>query len=158
MVDTIKATTTIITAHLLSLPTVVLDTTNLHTHPMQGRRRCMATPHISHNTPIMAATPNSRMVLSINRNLASILTGRLSLLAMVHRAVACEEAPQAVVDAAILPICPGLPVKAQKVATSCSLEKSLGCRETMRRNLRHHRVNSLAQQMTTTTPSGRLPT
>lgn len=117
----------------------------------------MATPHISHNTPIMAATRSSRMVLSINRNLASILTDRLSLLAMVHRAVACEEVLQAVVGAAISPICLGLPVKAQKVATSCSLEKSLGCRETMRRNLRHHRVNSLVHQMTTTTPSGRLP-
>lgn len=117
----------------------------------------MATPHISHNTPIMAATPSSRMVLSINLNLASILTGRLSLLEMVHRAEACEEVLQAVVGAVILPICLGLPVKAQKVATSCSLEKSLGRRETMRRNLRHHRVNSLVHQMTTTIPLGRLP-
>ena len=144
-------------AHLLSLPTVVLDTTNLHTHPMQGRRRCMATPHTSHNTPIMAATPSSRMALSINLKLASILTGRLSLLACLRAVDHLEEGKAAVVGAVILPICLGLPVKAQKVATSCSLEKSLGRRETMRRNLRLHRVNSLLHQATTTTPLGRLP-
>lgn len=115
--DTTKATITTITAHLLSRPTVVLDTTNLHTNPMLGRRLCMATPHTSHNTPIMAVTLSSRMLLNINRNLASIPTGRLSLPAMVHRAVVREAVRRAVADAAILPTCLGLPVKVPKVVT-----------------------------------------
>lgn len=157
--DTIKATTTTTMGHLLNRPTVVLDTTNLHTNPMQGRGRCMATLHTSHNTPIMAAIPSSRMFLNINRNLASIPTGRPSLLVMVRRAVACEEVPQAVVGAAILPTCPGLPVKARKVATSYSLERSLD-RETMLLKQRHRRVSSFppVRQMITTIPSGHLPT
>jgi len=68
---TTTTTTTTIMVHLLNHPTVVLDTTNLHTHPTQGRRRCMAILHISHNnTLIMAAMLNNRMLLSINLNLA----------------------------------------------------------------------------------------
>jgi hypothetical protein len=158
--DTTKATiTTTIMAHLLSRPTVVLDTTSLHINPIQGRRRCMATPHINHNTPIMAATLSSRMLLSINRKLASILTGRLSLLVMVHRAVVCEAVRRAVADAAILPTCLGLPAKAPRVVTSYSLERSPD-REMMRRNQRHSPVSSLplARQKTMTLPSGHLPT
>jgi len=67
--DTTRAITTT-TARLLSHPTVVLDTTNLHINPMQGRRRFMAILHINHNTPIMAAMLSSRMSLSTNLNLA----------------------------------------------------------------------------------------
>lgn len=141
-VTTKATTTTTITAHLLSHPTVVLGTTSLNTHPMPGRRRCMATPRTSHNTPIMAAIPSSRMVLNINRNLASTLTGHLSLLVTVHRAVLCEAVRRAVAGAAISPTCLGLPVKALKVVTSYSLEISLE-RETMRRSQRHSHVSSL---------------
>ena len=119
----------------------------------------MATLHISHNTPIMAAIPSSRMVLNINRNLASTLAGHLSLLVMVHRAVVCEAVRRAVAGAAISPTCRGLPVKVPKVVTSYSLETSLD-RETMRRSQRHSHVSNLllAQQKTMTIPSGRLPT
>ena len=118
----------------------------------------MATPHISHSTPIMADIPSSRMLLSINRNLASIPTGRRSLLVRVHNAVLCEADQQAVAGAAISPTCLGLPVKERKVGISCSLEKSLEC-ETMPLKQRHSRVSSLplAHPMTTTISSGRLP-
>jgi hypothetical protein len=157
--DTTKATTTTTTAHLLSRPTAVLDTISLHTHHMEGRRQCTATPHISHNTPIMAAIPSSHTALSINRNLVTILTGHLSLLEMAHRAVVCEAVQRAVAGAAISPTCLGLPVKAPKVVTLYSLGISLEC-ETKRRNQRHSHVSSLllAQAKTTTIPSGRLPT
>lgn len=114
--------------------------------------------HISHNTPIMEAIPSSHTALSINHNLASILTGRLSHLEMAHRAVVCVAVRRAVAAAATLPTCLGLPVKEPKVATLYSLGTSLE-RETMRRNRRHSHASSLppAQQKTMIIPLGRLP-
>ena len=129
---------------------------------MQGQGRCMGTlhiRHISHNTPIMAAIPSSHTALSINHNLATILTGSLSHPEMAQRAVVCEAVRRAVAGAAILPTCHGHPVKEPKVVTSYSLGISLE-HEKMRRNQRHRHVSSLlpAQRKTMTIPSGRLPT